>query len=88
MDHAMDHVIHAHRTVCIHIHIVACVHANIARIVTHAVWYAFQRFDSATSAIVDTGNVATTNQPTSQHTDVHKTPAPNTPTHSPEHIYC
>lgn len=55
----MDRVIHAHHT--IYIHIVVCVRANIVRIVTHVVWCAFQKFDSATFAIVDTGNVATTN---------------------------
>lgn len=65
----MDHAIHAHRTVCIHT--VACVHANIVRIVTHAVWYAFQRFVSAIFAIVDTGNVVTTNQHTNTNTHTH-----------------
>lgn len=74
----MVHVIHVHHTV--YIHIVAYVHANIVHIVTHAVWYAYQRFVSAIFAIVDIGNVAIINQRAS---DTHIQTNNHTQTHTP-----
>lgn len=55
--------IHIHRAIRVHhtqpsIHIAIYEHVNIVRIVIHAVWCAYQRFDFVTFAIDVTGNVA------------------------------